>query len=98
MELSDLIHPDFMQPLPLVVDGKLIPEMEKNCGFVLEQETEFSVKYTHKTRHEFGFDWNKTFGWSFRYYKTPLYHIDSMHKLQNVFYDLTNGQEIYEII
>lgn len=59
-----------------------------NLGFNKEHKSEFSIKYTHKEKHEIGYDWGKSSGWEFRYYGNYI-ECKYIHNLQNIFYALT---------
>jgi len=76
----------------LVHSPILITEDELlKLSFKEEYRSVFDIRYTHKKRPEFGYDWNRSFGWRLRHYGN---HFDCkfVHKMQNVFYVLTNQE------
>jgi hypothetical protein len=75
------------EPIPLT------PELLEKCGFEEEYKSEFTIKHTNTKMPQFGYDWNKTFGWRVRYYGEHFNHVKYLHQLQNLFYSLT-GQEL----
>ena len=57
-------------------------------SFIEDYRSEWTVKYSHERYTMVGYEWDKNFGWRFRYYGAMLSYIEQLHQLQNIFYAL----------
>lgn len=77
-----VINSENFKPIPITEDILL------EYSFIEDYRSEWTVKYSHERYTMVGYEWNKNFGWRFRYYGAMLSYIEQLHQLQNIFYAL----------